>query len=248
MPQLHEGLQVVALEEILENPDNFDLSILSYPIHDRSLQLCRLGELAQLGVGGIVVTSDGDMLKPVLLGKGVRSVVLRCISEGLHLAAKVRRVDSPPTDFPLEAHHMSIASRFHIGPKPYGWTQNIILMQLIEGVSLGKALEEGRSPLPLSEILDQCFTLDVYGVDHGQLSDSTHHIIISAGRPVIIDYGHASTARWPRNVTSFTSYMFNRLGLNPRNLAPIAREYAKKHEVTLYQRLKKAVIEAILED
>jgi putative serine/threonine protein kinase len=50
-------------------------------------------------------------------------------------------------------------------------------------------------------ILEQCFSLDIAGLDHGELSRLTRHVIVS-DRPYIIDFESASTTRKTCNVTA----------------------------------------------
>ena len=50
-------------------------------------------------------------------------------------------------------------------------------------------------------ILEQCFSLDMAGLDHGELSRLTRHVIVS-DRPCIIDFESASTTRKTCNVTA----------------------------------------------
>ncbi|MEM4374748.1 MAG: hypothetical protein QXI97_07110 [Nitrososphaerota archaeon] len=242
MPRLHKDIQVAYLEDILENEGGFDLSPLSYPTSDSRLWRKRVIELLDLGVKELVLRGVGDLLKPVVLGKGYRSIVLFCRSGGLDLAAKVRRADSPPTDFPLEAYHISIASGLGVGPKLYSWSPDMIVMEMVEGIGIGQVLRESRGTLPLGDVMDLCFRMDTNGLDHGQLSDPSHHIMLSGRGPVIIDYGHTSMARKPRNLTSFISYILNRLGMDARPYASLLRKYASDYDVNLYEVLKRRVL------
>jgi putative serine/threonine protein kinase len=57
-------------------------------------------------------------------------------------------------------------------------------------------------------VLNQCRTLDVMGIDHGQLSNLRKHIVVAEGRPWIIDFESAGTSRRARNVTSAAQYLF----------------------------------------
>jgi putative serine/threonine protein kinase len=53
-------------------------------------------------------------------------------------------------------------------------------------------------------LLDQCFSLDVAGLDHGELSRLARHVII-AEKPYIIDFESASNKRKTCNVTAAQS-------------------------------------------
>ncbi len=53
----------------------------------------------------------------------------------------------------------------------------------------------------VAAILEQCFSLDIAGLDHGELSRLTRHVIVS-DKPYIIDFESASTTRKTCNVTA----------------------------------------------
>jgi putative serine/threonine protein kinase len=56
-------------------------------------------------------------------------------------------------------------------------------------------------------ILEQCFRLDLAGLDHGELSRLARHVIVSE-RPYIIDFESASTTRKTCNVTAAAQSIF----------------------------------------
>ena len=57
-------------------------------------------------------------------------------------------------------------------------------------------------------ILEQCFSLDIAGLDHGELSRLGRHVIIFSDRPYIIDFESASTTRKTSNVTAAAQSIF----------------------------------------
>jgi putative serine/threonine protein kinase len=56
-------------------------------------------------------------------------------------------------------------------------------------------------------ILEQCFSLDSAGLDHGELSRLARHVIVS-DKPYIIDFESASTTRKTCNVTAAAQSIF----------------------------------------
>ena len=55
--------------------------------------------------------------------------------------------------------------------------------------------------------MNQCYKLDLYGIDHGELSDLRKHVIINQ-RVNIIDFDSSSTNRKTSNLTSCIQYLF----------------------------------------
>jgi putative serine/threonine protein kinase len=76
-------------------------------------------------------------------------------------------------------------------------------------------------------ILNQCRTLDIMGIDHGQLSNLRKHAVVAEGVPWIIDFESAGTIRKPRNVTSAAQYLF--IG---GRLSPLLRRVLGIRDVT----------------
>ena len=59
----------------------------------------------------------------------------------------------------------------------------------------------------IKSLLNQCYKLDLYGIDHGELSDLRKHVIINQ-RVNIIDFDSSSTNRKTSNLTSCIQYLF----------------------------------------
>jgi len=86
----------------------------------------------------------------------------------------------------------------------------------------------------LREVLEQCWQLDIAGLDHGELSHAPKHIIIDKkGTLFIVDFETASLNRKPSNVTSICQYLF------------ISGLVAKKVAERLGEANKKKIVEAL---
>ncbi|MEJ2241976.1 MAG: hypothetical protein P8Y18_07525 [Candidatus Bathyarchaeota archaeon] len=91
---------------------------------------------------------------------------------------KIRRVDSDRREMFHEAEMMRIANSVNVGPKFVKASKNFLIMELIKGKYFPewiKSLEEKDYQLLrkiLRNILDQCYELDVFGLDHGDLSNA----------------------------------------------------------------------------
>ena len=89
----------------------------------------------------------------------------------------------------------------------------MFLIKLIEGISfldwfkyykLGE-ISKRRVLTVIKDILEQCWRLDRKGLDHGELSDASKHILITTDCKVkILDFEKASINRKVSNVTSTT--------------------------------------------
>ena len=172
----------------------------------------RLRQLHQLNVTRLISNGHHKVNGFHVLGKGHDSLVVKaCIGNNVLVALKIRRVDSHVKDLIMEAENQKIANSIGIGAKVLGYTRDIIAMELIEGLHIEDFIRQS----PPSEIIkvlrnlfEQCFKLDLIGLDHGELSRAYRHVIVSQGRPVIIDFGSSSRNRRPSNLPSIFSFLF----------------------------------------
>lgn len=196
----------VSLDELPEGL----LRQLAYPSHDLNRAKELWAELRSLGVEELS-TIDGKLR---LLGKGYRSVVLRCRMGNKTLAAKVLRSDSPLKDVRHEAKMQIYANEASIGPRLIGHADHVIVMEEVEGVGLSDWLmslrkdDFDRGRKLMTDLLIMARKLDQIGLRHGEISDARKHVIVSMGRPVIIDFSASCLRERPSNVTAIISYLF----------------------------------------
>jgi len=194
--------------------------ILAYPTGDRSKALEVARELERAGIDGVAMAGRIAVGRHRVLGKGKSSMVLICEAEGEVVAAKVRRIDSPTPDMVMEATMLRAANSAGVGPKLLGWSANSIVMELLVGRSLAAFLSAagpraGTSVRVMLSALDKARALDAAGIDHGELHDPREHVQVVCGEPEIIDFGSASAARRPSNVTSLASAIVRLTGRMP---------------------------------
>jgi len=188
--------------------------LLSYPYSDSEEASKRLEELAGLGISEIIPTGETFIGGYAVLGKGCTSIVTLVMSSYGKVALKIRRLDSNRESCASEARILREANEIGVGPRLLQDTDNFLLMEFIDGTRISSWLpariEEGRLETVaevLKEVLEDCYRLDIAGIDHGQLVSAGKHIIVrSDGKPVILDFESASTIRKAANVTSVSHY------------------------------------------
>ncbi len=194
---------------------NLDLIMeLAFPAKDRDYSLMILRELEEIGVDAIYVEFLADSLRIAFIGKGYRGIVIKGKTRGLDVAIKILRTNTAIRDLSKEAKATEMANSVGVGPKLLGYSRHVLVLEYVEGIGLGKwinglAIEEVHV---LKNVLRRCFlqarSLDVLGLDHGELSDARKHVIIRSNLdPVIIDFGKARIRDRPSNVTSFFSHI-----------------------------------------
>ncbi len=198
------------VENLTEQPY---ATILCYP-HANPLEIeNRISELKKLGVSTIEFSGNGSAANVPVLGKGYAGVVVVAHVDRKRLALKIRRLDSGRETFFHEAKMLQKANNIQVGPKFVAVTQNFLLSQFIDGNFLTKWLENhGNKEVfrsVIRDVLEQCWRLDELGLDHGELSKATRHLLMDkSSKPFIVDFETASIQRRVANVTSVCQHLF----------------------------------------
>ncbi|MEM2148039.1 MAG: RIO1 family regulatory kinase/ATPase [Candidatus Bathyarchaeia archaeon] len=190
-------------------------SVICYPKPSESEFNKRLRELEKLGVTALEFSGGKKVSNLPVLGKGCVGIVLIAYRKSEKLALKIRRVDADRAKMQNEAKMLKAANSIDVGPRLVDVSRNFLLMQFIDGVLFPQWLEKHvkKSCLKtvLCDVLEQCWRLDEYGLDHGELSHAPKHLIVDGeNKPFIVDFETASLNRRPSNVTSIAQFLFIR--------------------------------------
>ena len=207
--------EVVSLKELHEAKH---CRVLCYPRCNQEELERRLRELERLGVKAIEFVGEKRIIGVPVLGKGCVGIVVAANTIFGKAALKIRRVDADRKGMFHEAEMLKRANTIDVGPKLLEFSENFLLMELLEGTHFPEWLEslkekeaQLRARLVLKEVLEQCYRLDEAGLDHGELSNAPKHIIVDENDvPCLIDFETASINRRVSNVTSVCQYLFLR--------------------------------------
>jgi putative serine/threonine protein kinase len=219
-------------------------SILCYPKHSEDELQDRLRELEMHGVTAVEFAGKANALNVPVLGKGYVGIVVIAQRYGQRLALKVRRVDADRADLLHEAKMLSKANSAGVGPTMIDASKNFLLMQLIEGDLLPAWLEANRDTAllrqVLGEVMEQCWQLDLVGLDHGELSKAPKHVIIDPHQqPWIVDFETSSDCRKPANVTAICQYLTMSGGPISRTISGILGERKRGEVIEALRNYKK---------
>jgi len=184
-----------------------------YPMATKTELRKRLAELGKLGIAALEFTGEKQVLNVRVLGKGCVGLVAIAYKDDERIALKIRRTDADRTSMRREAELLQKANVVNVGPRLLGVSKDFLMMQFVEGELLPKWLEEkvdmARAKRVLRDVLEQCWRLDVAGLDHGELSHAPKHVIVtSEDKAFIVDFESASLNRRPSNVTSICQFLF----------------------------------------
>ncbi len=128
----------------------------------------------------------------------------------------------------------------------------VIAMEYIRGEFFSKWLkiqrERDNVRKVVKDLLEQCWTLDSMGIDHGELSDAKKHVLIDQkGTPRIIDFESASRERMCRNIVSIAGYLFFKkttaeylrvhLSWDDIKLKELLKNYKKLRSYQVYEKI-----------
>lgn len=183
--------------------------VLGYPRATPRRLAARAAALRALGVTAVSLEGPVVLGGARVLGKGYSSVVLAARWRRRSVALKVRRTDSPRRTMMAEARLLALANAAGAGPRLLARSRNALVMERAAGVAIGEwlASPEARRASAVRAVvrrtLESCRALDRAGIDHGELSSPSRHVIVGAGDCVtIVDFESASTSRRASNVTS----------------------------------------------
>jgi len=195
-------------------------AVLCYPGTDLRSFESRVKQLKELGVEQLILEGDSKVGKYGIVGRGCVSTVVRAKlnSEREIVALKVRRVDANRSDMSRDYELQKYANSFGVGPRAISASKDLFAMEFIESTKLGKWFQMLKTRTSkkytralIRDVLTQCCLLDVNGLDHGELSNPTKHVLIwNSEKPKtsIIDYESASRNRRISNVTAVAQFFF----------------------------------------
>ena len=197
----------VQIRKITEPPYS---DIWVYPRGTKAQIKSRIKELEDLGVESISFQGKLEINTINILGKGYVGIVVLGKIGRKKVAVKIRRNDSPRKNLKKEAELLKIINKHKIGPKLIASSKNFLVMEYLDGEKIGDWVDglkkKGSSTqlkIIIKKVLEDCYSLDKIGLDHGELSNLTKHVIIGK-KITIIDFESSSMDRKVSNVTSAT--------------------------------------------
>lgn len=221
--------------------------VICYPKYDVNELRKRLKELEKLKVTAIEFSGKKVVSGLPVLGKGCVGIVVIAYKKNERIAIKIRRVDADRMRMQHEAEMLKKANVVNVGPNLLDVSDNLLIMEFIEGMLFSQWVNtlkgretKSRVQRVLRVVLEQLWSLDKLGLDHGELSRAPKHIIVDANeKPWIVDFETASANRKVSNVTSICQYLFigsqiaktiqNKIGkIDRTKLIQALRDYKQK--------------------
>ena len=228
------------INEITEPPHS---NIWVYPRGTKAQIKSRIKELGSLGVESISFQGELKIGTINVLGKGYVGIVVLCKIGKKKVAVKIRRIDSQRKNLKKEAEFLTITNQFGVGPKLLGYSKNFLVIEYLDGEKIGKwinKLKEKPNVTQLKNIikktLTDCYKLDKIGLDHGELSNITKHVIVGK-KITIIDFESSSVDRRVSNVTSATQAFYIGSGIS-KIIKPLCKPSRKSKIISVLRKYK----------
>lgn len=210
----------ISIEGFADKPYS---GIIGYPKATKRQLDARIRELEKLRIEAVSMSGPTMLGSLAVLGKGYAGVVVLARRGSSQVALKIRRIDSQRASMKDEAALLELANSVGVGPKMLAASRNFLVMELVEGERIGSwvgSLKGKGSTAALKgairKVLEGCYRLDRIGLDHGELSNITKHVIVGKTDPVLIDFESSSTNRRTANVTSMTQAIYIGSGISKR--------------------------------
>ena len=229
-------------------------AILGFPKATKAQLKSRVKELKKLGIQSVSFEGPMAIGKQNVLGKGYTGIVSLAKIGSKKVALKIRRTDSPRASMENEAMLLEAANRAGTGPKLYKNSKNFVAMEYLDGKKIFDWVRDlrGRGSAPklkqvIRKVMSDCYKLDTAGLDHGELSNITKHVIV--GKSVtMIDFESSSLERKVSNVTSATQAIFIGSGLakivrqiysvpSKQKIIPALRQYKEERTKASFERV-----------
>ena len=197
------------------------ITIVGYPNATRKQVLLRIAQMKKLGINSISFQGDLKVGSICILGKGYVGIVVLAKLRKKIVALKIRRTDSQRKEMNTEAKLLQIANSSGVGPCYITSSKNFMVMEYLEGKKIASWIKELKGKGSSSKLksiikktLVDCYNLDRIGLDHGELSNISKHVIVGKSKTTIIDFESSSTKRKVSNVTSATQGIFIGSGIS----------------------------------
>lgn len=186
--------------------------------------------------------------------KGKRGIVSTALYGGRKVLVKERNPSSAVDTVAHEAAMLQLVNEHGIGPLFIALDDHQLIREFIDGEEILDWIAHARKPQikeALLEVLAQCRALDLMGINKLEMTHPHKHILISAGRPVFIDFERARRTEKPKNLTQVCQWLTNKqlsqlleekgIVVSREAMLAHAKQYKQSYDVLAYERVREAI-------
>ncbi len=167
--------------------------------------------------------------------KGKRGYVFTGKYNDKKVAVKIKHPGSSVDTLLHESNMLRLVNKHGIGPKYLFHSQNYLVYEFVEGRYLRDFVGRKAMKSICKKVFEQCYQLDLIGVNKEEMSNPYKHVIIGK-RVVLIDFERARKAEDVHNVTQFCNYVMHH-GFNSKKWIKLAMDYSRNPSRAQLQRM-----------
>lgn len=175
--------------------------------------------------------------------KGSRGFIYTGKYKKMKVAIKVRNPKSDAMNrIDNEINFLTILNEFSIGPKIVMSFKNKMVYEFQEGIYMikwWKTATEVQKKKVLKNLMDQCFTMDLLGINKEEMLRPFKNVVIKKYNvPVLIDFERCHYTKKVKNVSQLIQYMFKEKMIS-KSIIPLIQKYKKEVCKKNYQKIIK---------
>ena len=189
------------------------------------------------------------------LAEGNRGIVYTALLEGKKVAAKSASKRSPvKTSIANEAKWLKTLNKHGIGPELLTSGESYFVYKFVQGECISSWMEKSSRAdaiTILKSVMQQCRTMDRLKVNKEEMLRPHKHVIVSNGRPVMLDFERCRKTKNPKNVTQFCQYLISGrtsealgkkgIAISKQKLVTASKKYKKNQTAERFNEILKAM-------
>jgi putative serine/threonine protein kinase len=189
--------------------------------------------------------------------KGKRGIASTALLNGKKVLVKEFNPKSDVNTIAHEAAILQMVNKKKIGPQFIKLEGGMLIREFIEGEEivdwLGHA-QKAACKTVLLDILEQCRTLDLLGINKLEMTHPHKHILVRKGKPIFIDFDRAKRTEKPKNVTQVLQWFTNKelsalltakkIQIDRTLMLNYAKSYKHDYGKATYERVREVILRA----
>ncbi len=153
-----------------------------------------------------------------------------------------------------EAKWLKKLNKYNIGPKTLITNKDYFAYNYINGdfiLDYIKKTDKSRIKKMIKQVFRQLYSLDKLKIDKEEMHHPYKHVIISKGKPYLIDFERMHYSQKPKNVTQFCQFLISeqvseifknkRMYITKNNLINLAKVYKKNQNKSNLEKIFKII-------
>lgn len=187
------------------------------------------------------------------LAKGKRGIAYTAKLDGKTILIKEKNPTSAVDTLENETRILKLVNTKNIGPTFIARTPTQIIREFVDGpeiIDWIKTATKSQIKKCLIEIIHQCRQMDILGINKLEMTHPHKHILITKGKPVMIDFDRSKMTARPKNITQVLQWITNKeleLILSEKGIM-LPREILLEHAKHYKQTYSKVIYEHIIKN